>query len=270
MTVGAVQFVRSVADATQYWLYFATSSDIQSKMFPSSHGRLLLRGSTAFQHSIIKIVTKLHYSRTTSMGRKKTAPIQTEAQHRIAASPATLEVLEALQLGGAATVAELGPRLGRKANSLHYHIRKLLKTDLVVIVGTRRSGARTETIYDVVADRFVGPTAPADERLQKIINGAVSSLLRASDRDFTHATANCKALVDEGPHCNIFADRIKARLTSEQLLQVNEHVAALRQIFQSNYTDQQGQLHVMTMVLSPIVQAEDQPDLQQKDKPCRS
>ena len=89
--------------------------------------------------------------------RKKRAPLRSAGQLRALASPVSLEIIEALQTGGPATVSELGPRMGRRANSLHYHIRKLTDVRLVQQVATRRSGARTEAIHDVAAQTFRGP-----------------------------------------------------------------------------------------------------------------
>ncbi len=188
------------------------------------------------------------------MKRKKTAPIETVAQMRIATSPTTHEVLEALQLGGPASVAELGPRLGRRANSLHYHVGKLLKAKMVVRVGSRRSGARTQAIFDVVADQFVGPSASSDKHLQEATNEAVSAMLRVSSRDFIRAAEDPESLSDEGPQRNILADRLKSWLTPEQLREANEHVDALVEIFRSSPNNNNGQLHVLTMVMSPIRQ----------------
>ncbi len=42
---------------------------------------------------------------------------------RALASPARLEIIEALQIGGPATVAEIASRLARQPDSLYHHLR---------------------------------------------------------------------------------------------------------------------------------------------------
>jgi len=183
--------------------------------------------------------------------RKKTASIRTIDQLRVLASPVSIEIIHALRGGGPATVAELGPRLGREASSLHYHIRKLTCVGFVHETGTRRSGARTEAIHDVVADGFCGPSVPKNPKRRKLANDAVASLLRLATRNFAQASERPDALSEDGPCRNILAGRYKAWLTLRQLTEVNRHLDALLQIFLANNAAPRGQLCVLTMVLSP-------------------
>ncbi len=185
--------------------------------------------------------------------RKKVARIQTAEQLRVIASPAAIEIIEALQTRGPATVAELGPRLGCKANSLHYHIRKLARVGLVRKVGARRSGARTQAVYDVSASRITAQTVPKNAQLRKLTTEAVASLLRLTARNFARACEHPGA-VDTGKACNILANRHKAWLTRKELAKVNGHVDALRQIFAANSGTGRGRLCALTIVLTPLDQ----------------
>lgn len=184
--------------------------------------------------------------------RKKIARVRTAEQIRVLASPASIEIIHALRIGGPTTVAEIGPRLGRKANSLHYHLRKLVRAGFVRQVSARRSGARTEAIYDVVADYFSGPSVAKDPKLQKLSNNAVAAILRLAARNFAQATENPALLRDNGNHCNIAAARTKGRLTRAQLAEVNGHLDALRRIFLEGNMRQRGELCALTIVLTPM------------------
>lgn len=186
------------------------------------------------------------------MARRRTAKLDTPARLRIIASPATLEVFEALQVGGPATATELGPRLARKPNSLHYHIRKLSRTGLIRPVDSRRSGARTETVYDVVAHEFVGSPAPGSTTLRRITADAVASLLRLAIRNYTRALERPDAITPTGRHRNLLAHRRKARLTRAQLAEVNAHIRALERIFSASANPRSGTLHALTTVLVPL------------------
>jgi len=186
------------------------------------------------------------------MKRKAAAPIHTARQLQALASPVGRELLQALRCGGPATVAELGPRLGRRANSLHYHVRKLVAAGLLQPVDSRRSGARTQTVYDVVADRFVGPSAPRQPRLRALTVDVVASLLRQSTRDFTRGTSRPADVVDTGAGRNVVADRHSAWLAPRQLARVNRLIDELHQVFRENTGTQQGRLYALTTVLTPL------------------
>lgn len=185
--------------------------------------------------------------------RKKIFRIRTVEQLRALASPMAIEIIEALQTRGAATVAELGPRVGRKANSLHYHIRKLARAGLVNKVGTRRSGARTQAVYDVPADRFTGKTVPPSAQVKRLTVVAVAAGLRLATRDFARAVELPFAEAG-GKHRNILANRHKGWLTRDELAKINKHVEALRKILAENKEPGRGRLCTLTLVLTPLEQ----------------
>lgn len=188
------------------------------------------------------------------MARKTKVRIRSAEQLRVLGSPATLEVFESLQSGGAATARQLAPRINRKANTLHYHLRKLVRLGLVEAVGSRRSGARTETIYDVTADSFEGPTAPRDPILREATNDVVASLLRLATRDYARASENSESLVQSGKHANIATHRCKGWLPKRVLAEVNAHLDAVRDIFKEHREPGRGELCALTLVLTPLSQ----------------
>jgi len=188
------------------------------------------------------------------MARKTIERIRTAEQFRALSAPATFEVFEALHGGGPATAAELGPRLGRKANSLHYHVKKLLRLGLVVQVDARRSGARTEAVYDVTAEHFQGPTIQKNLRMRKATTDAVAAILRLANRNFANASDRPGTLRDTGAARNILAERKKAWLGKRELAEANKHLDALARIFADNHDNQRGALCALTMVLTPLDQ----------------
>ncbi len=192
------------------------------------------------------------------MARKRIARISTPEQLRVAAAPATYDVLEAIQVGGPVTAAQLGPRLGRKANSLHFHIRKLVGVGLVRQVDTRRSGARTEVVYDVIADSFVGHAAPVEAKMRQATNDTVASMLRLATRNYARASERPREVTQSGPHRNLVANRHKAWLTKRELAEVNGHLNALTKIFSNQHRTHhphppaRGTLFAINLVLTPL------------------
>lgn len=184
--------------------------------------------------------------------RRKSFPIETAAQLRVISSPVSFAIIQTLQHLGPGTVRELGPRIGRKPNSLHYHMRRLVNTGMVRKTGTRRSGARTEAIYDVTANRFIGSGLSDRPALLRPVNEGVASLLRLATRNFAKATETRQNLRETGNRRNILARHVTARLTNNQLSELNDCINRIDEIFASSIGSEDGQMCALTMVLTPI------------------
>jgi len=177
--------------------------------------------------------------------------IRTARQLRVLTSPIAIEVVESLQAHGPSTVTQIGTRLGRRANSLYYHVTKLVDAGLIRKVGQRQSGARTQAVYDVVSQRITGKTVPKQRRLRDLTVRAVAATLRHAARDFERASESGSP-VEDGRHRSILMNRHKAWLTPKQLENVNRHIDALRLIFAEGTPPQGGTLCALTMVLTPL------------------
>ena len=184
--------------------------------------------------------------------RKKVFPIKTAEQLRLVSSPAAMEIVQALRQNGSASVTELGPKIGRKSNSLHYHVRKLVQSGMLQKTGTRLSGARTESIYDVSADRFAGKDLHKNSKLRKLTNEGVRSLTRLASRNFVNASERPDYIVGTGKHRNIFAHRMSARLTKSQLTEVNGCIDRIEEIFAANAGSEKGGMFALTLVMAPL------------------
>ena len=81
-------------------------------------------------------------------GKKKTVKLGLKGMAELF-KPARLEVYENLQIAGPSSIADLALRLGRPADSLYYHIRKMTRVGLLVDRGSRRARRRDEHLFDV-------------------------------------------------------------------------------------------------------------------------
>ena len=184
--------------------------------------------------------------------RAKIFPITTADQLRVISSPVPLSIVQTLQQTGPASIRVLGPKIGRSSNSLHYHIRKLLKLGMIQEVGTRQSGSRTESIYDVVADRFKGLDVSKEPALQEPVNRSVAALLRLAARNFADAAGKPSEISEKGAGRNIGAQRHMSRLTKKQLFELNTHIEGIEKLFRENIGSDDGQMLSLTLVLAPI------------------
>lgn len=187
--------------------------------------------------------------------RRQHGHLSTAGQIGVLGSAVALEIIEALQVGGPATTAEVGLRIGRKSNSLHYHMRLLERADMVRQTAFKRSGARSARVFDVAADRFEGRTLHGSRRLRTLTAKAVAAILRHTSREFARALDRPDAR-DHGPDRNIAAERFKGRLTAADLARVNRHLGAIQTLFLNGSKAGKGQYVALTLVLAPAITLE--------------
>lgn len=153
------------------------------------------------------------------------------AEQRAAlASPMRLEILGQFVEGEPMAVAELAERMGRPANAIHYHVRRLVGVGLLKRAGERRRGTRREALYRPAARRIALPTptrGPGREAALKTLSAA----LRMTERDF-EAALEAGDVVADGPGRTMTAFRLHARLTPAALARVNRHIDAMLEILE--------------------------------------
>src|SRR5436190_2021792 len=111
--------------------------------------------------------------------------LSSPAQVRALESPRRQEIVDALAALGASSVAELADHLGRPADSLYFHVRKLLKVGVIRELELRKSGRHEWAVYALhtrsARVRYDG--APA-RSIQRVVAGAVRQSLREFNRGF--------------------------------------------------------------------------------------
>lgn len=166
-------------------------------------------------------------------------------------SPVRQEIVDALDAGGPSTITEIAAQLGRPADGLYYHVRRLQSVELLVEKGRRRAGKRFETIFDLPSSEMRVRYPLGDEKRMEPLADAVTAMLRLSDRDF-RAGARLPNTVAEGDDRNFWAGRSKAWLTKKEARQVREHVEAILEIMRKTARTKQTSLHAFTWLLTPL------------------
>lgn len=185
------------------------------------------------------------------MKRLSSFELTTKEQMRAIFSPTANEIVQALRHSGPSSASEIAEIIGKKANSLHYHLRRLVKQELLTVVETRMSGARAEKVYDVASERFLSDQYLESETLRKIVVDGIRRFLRNAAREFSNATK----LLDN-PKKNearkLIGSRYCATLTEEQLLELNKHFDEISRIFAKNSGSKEGTRFSFTAVLAPV------------------
>jgi predicted ArsR family transcriptional regulator len=191
-----------------------------------------------------------------AVGRRKptrTVPYLIEREDQIAAleSAVRQEIIDTLQAAGPRSALEIAALMGRPADALYYHIRKLHAVGLLLIRETRRRGRRDEAVYDL-AGRPFRLRYPDRPQARAHLIRLVRAMVRTAERDFRGALVGTVA-VDEGPGRNLYAARRHAWLSPAELRRVNRTVSDLVEQLTRSRDPRRGQLCTLTFVLAPRV-----------------
>jgi predicted transcriptional regulator len=172
-------------------------------------------------------------------------------QMRLLTSAIRLEIIDTLLVNGPSSVADLARELARPADSLYYHIHKLLNGGLLSKEGLRKTSRRDEILYRVDASRVRFKYDTGNSEINDIIRQAVRSMMRTSSRDFDEGLGADNA-VSEGPARNIWAGRFKAWLSEDDLKTLNHHLHGIIDILLSSRREEGHRLHSVSMVITPL------------------
>ncbi len=164
------------------------------------------------------------------------------------AQPARQELIDTVEaLGGAATIAELAAQLGRPADGLYYHVRRLVAAGLLVPAPANGGG-----------ERFRVPTsrsraldyAPDDPKNAAAVRRVVAGMLRIARKDFDRGLA-IPDVVTHGAHRALWASRAKAWVGPAELAEINALLARLVALLRRPRARGRDRLISLCWVLAP-------------------
>jgi DNA-binding transcriptional ArsR family regulator len=180
--------------------------------------------------------------------------IRTAAAARAIVAPLRQEIVDALDAAGPCSIARLAELIGRPADSLYFHLRKLERVGLVVETERRRDGRHVFRVYDLPAHpvslRYGDPIRAAD------LTGIARSAFRAAARDFAAAATDPAVVRPTGRERELWMARAKGWLTPGELARANELLGQLLTLVRSANTragQRQGtRLFGITFGLAPV------------------
>jgi predicted ArsR family transcriptional regulator len=102
-------------------------------------------------------------------------------------APLAFQVAAAMEEAVSCTVTELSARLGRNAESLYYHVHKLVRAGLAVTQGTRAAGRRAETVYALAGSEIRVDPNERSPAFLRALDGVYRAALRFAERDLSRA-----------------------------------------------------------------------------------
>jgi len=116
---------------------------------------------------------------------RNTLYVSRVAQLRALRSPVRPQLLRVLQRLGEATVSDLAQVLGRSAESLHYHVRALVRADFLEPVGERAGPGRAATVYRAVKRYVRIDPEQRSPAFLDAVGGLYGAALRRAERELT-------------------------------------------------------------------------------------
>ena len=153
--------------------------------------------------------------------------IDRPGQVRALASPVRQEIVDALEAAGPRTMAELAGLVGRPADALNLHGRRLMQVGLVVETSPRGRGVGIAAKYDVVARPLRLSYGPGVARRDVV--KVVAAAVRQSAREY-EAAARDPQVPGDGPERLVWGGRAKGWLTpaeTRRAMKLLEELAAL-------------------------------------------
>jgi DNA-binding transcriptional ArsR family regulator len=176
-------------------------------------------------------------------------------QIRTLSSPIRQDILDAVTAIGPCSVSELAAAIGRRPDSLYYHVRRLVKVGLIREEPDGGAG-RGELRLDVPHNRFYLEYKPESRPNKTAVLRVAAAMVRSAERGFRRAFDPDVAVV-AGPGRNLWASRTRGALTPADLAEVNALIARLHTIMRSGRRDRgpsvagDRSLHELTVILAP-------------------
>lgn len=176
-------------------------------------------------------------------------PIRGRARLAALASPVRQEIVDALETGGACTMAELAARMGRPADALYFHVRKLVGVGLLVEAGRVRAGpTASAALYDVCARPLrIDRSAASARSMDAIVTGVLRLAARDYRRALTHASA-----VAAGAGRNHWAGRVRGWLSPRDLARLNGLLEEIHALMRTGGPGEERAPISVVVAMSPL------------------
>jgi DNA-binding transcriptional ArsR family regulator len=186
-------------------------------------------------------------------GMSRAYPVEELRQFNALASPIRGEIIDVVELLGPLTVAEIASVLGRPADSLYYHVRKLLRVGLLVERETRRTRGRESAVYDVRGRPM--PLRYGDGQrghIQALIK-SIAGMLRLAERDF-RAAFGAGLVRSSGRRRNVVHSRALGWYTDQEIHRMRSRIQDVIAEFResSRHRDEEKRPYALTTVMVPL------------------
>jgi hypothetical protein len=172
---------------------------------------------------------------------------------RLLASPLRQAIVDLIVGRGALSVAELSELLGKPADRLYYHVKRLVAVGVLTEGEQQPTNGRPQTLFDVPARPVRLRYQPHSPTNRKAVQRVVDGMLRTARRDFSHGFV--PGVEVEGPRRELWAARAEANLTPSELEKLNRILAQALDLMTAargrEHAPSGARPHQLTFVSSP-------------------
>lgn len=159
------------------------------------------------------------------------------------------EIVDAIAALGESTVLEVAQHLGRAADSLYFHMRRLEKVGLIQEVEKRKEGKYLVAVYGLPGKimRVKYGAGVGAKSVQRVVAGAV----RLGIRDFNRAMVASDTEFS-GPSRNVWGGRMKGWVSKEDVIEINRLLEELGAIFHRSTQEEGKSLQSLAWISAPV------------------
>ena len=185
--------------------------------------------------------------------RRDSGLVEKETALAALVSPVRQEIVDTIEaLGGDAAVTDIAARLGRPADGIYYHLRRLVDGGVLREGDDRGDGSGRR--YSTVAPRgrrlrlkYGRGSRANNTTVEKVVGG----MLRTVERDFARALRSGSAS-GEGPLRDLWASRLKGWVGDADLREINRLLARLSELLLQPRSAGRDRLVTLAWMLAPI------------------
>lgn len=173
------------------------------------------------------------------------------AQVRALTGPMPHRLVSAFERMGQCTVGELSDELDEPAESLYYHVRRMVGAGVLRQCGVRPTSRRDEAIYELPGKELVFDPNNTSPAFLTALGKSVSALLRLADRAYGLAIA-ARGTKRKGGARNLMIQQHYARLGADDLTELNRRLEDIADFIQERDDPTARPWVSLTMALSPV------------------
>ena len=166
------------------------------------------------------------------------------------ASPTRQSIVDLIVSAGPLTVSEIADHVERRADSIYYHLKTLVKVGLLLESFDAEVRGRSIATYDVPGRPLRLQYDLSRKASTRAVNRVTQSMLRGAYRAFARHSAVGRAAVT-GPERELWAGRGRAMLSRKELREVNRLLSRLIELTTPHDKDEDARTFEITFVLSP-------------------
>lgn len=177
--------------------------------------------------------------------------IDNPSQLKQLTSPVRLAIIDSIAAMSIASISDLAKDLGLPADSLYYHVKKLVDSGLLIEKGMQETSRRDEVVYSLPKAKIRIKYDLEKVENYRLITKIFSSVLRSTSKDFELAFENPNAMV-EGPKRNLWGAQLRGWLNNDEIEEVNILLNRLHEVFESAEKKEGKNLHSITWIITPL------------------